>query len=146
MKVLVRVEVARGAKGARQAAARIKKMAETALKGLGCNDRELSVLVTGNERIRELNAMYRAIDRPTDVLSFPMDDPSMLGDVVISIEKAAIQAEQFGVTLEEETGRLVAHGLLHLLGYDHVRGGRQAAKMKTAEEELMGLFRQEGLF
>jgi len=113
---------------------------------LGCNDRELSVLVTGNERIRELNAMYRSIDRPTDVLSFPMDDPSMLGDVVISIEKAAIQAEQFGVTLGEETGRLVAHGLLHLLGYDHVRGGRQAAKMKMAEEELMGLFRQEGLF
>ena len=95
---------------------------------------------------------HQRIDYPepaqllTEVLSFPMDDASMLGDVVISIEKAALQAARFGVTLEEETGRLVAHGLLHLLGYDHVRGGRQAAKMKRAEEELMGLFRREGLF
>ncbi|GMR05345.1 MAG: rRNA maturation RNase YbeY [Thermodesulfobacteriota bacterium] len=121
-------------------------MAETALKGLGCDDRELSILVTGNERIRGLNAMYRSIDRPTDVLSFPMDDPSMLGDVVISVEKAALQAEQFGVTLAEETGRLVVHGVLHLLGYDHARGGRQAAKMKRAEEELMASLREDGFF
>lgn len=113
---------------------------------MGCDDRELSILVTGNERIRELNASYRSIDRPTDVLSFPMDDPSMLGDVVISVEKAQAQAALFGVTAEEETGRLVAHGLLHLLGYDHVRGGRQAAKMKRAEEGLMELFRREGFF
>lgn len=120
-------------------------MAVSALKGLGCNDAELSVLVTGNERIRELNASYRSIDRPTDVLSFPMDDAVMLGDVVISLEKAAEQAHEFGVTLEEETGRLVAHGVLHLLGYDHVRGGRQAARMKKAEEFLLGLFRGEGL-
>jgi len=112
---------------------------------LGCDNAELSVLVTGNERIRELNAAYRSIDRPTDVLSFPMDDAEMLGDVVISLEKAAVQAQSFGVTLEEETGRLLAHGVLHLLGYDHVRGGRQAAKMKRAEEFLLGLFKQEGL-
>jgi len=120
-------------------------MAEAALKGLECADGELSILVTGNERIRELNAEYRSIDRPTDVLSFPMDDESMLGDVVISLEKAAEQAARFGVTTEEETGRLLAHGVLHLLGYDHVNGGRQAAKMKRAEEFLLALFKNEGL-
>ncbi|MFQ5737256.1 MAG: rRNA maturation RNase YbeY [Thermodesulfobacteriota bacterium] len=112
---------------------------------MGCSDCEVSVLLTGNARIRELNARYRKIDRPTDVLSFPMDDPYMLGDIVISLEKAASQASEFSVTLDEEMGRLVVHGVLHLLGYDHVNGGRQAAKMKRAEESLMGALRKEGL-
>lgn len=126
-------------------AAKIRRMAETALKGLGCGDCEVSVLLTGNARIKELNARYRNIDRATDVLSFPMEDPYMLGDIVISVEKAASQAAEFGCTLDEEAGRLVVHGVLHLLGYDHVRGGRQAAKMKRAEGELMGALRDEGL-
>lgn len=125
-------------------AAKTRKMTETALRGLGCSDCEVSVLLTGNGRIRELNAVYRKIDRPTDVLSFPMEDPYMLGDIVISVEKARAQAGEFGVSLDEEMARLLVHGLLHLLGYDHVRGGRQAAKMKRAEDELMGTLRKEG--
>lgn len=125
-------------------AAKTRKMTETALRGLGCSDCEVSVLLTGNGRIRELNAVYRKIDRPTDVLSFPMEDPYMLGDIVISVEKARAQAGEFGVSLDEEMARLLVHGLLHLLGYDHVRGGRQAAKMKKAEDELMGTLRKEG--
>lgn len=125
-------------------AAKTRKMTETALRGLGCSDCEVSVLLTGNGRIRELNAAYRKIDRPTDVLSFPMEDPYMLGDIVISVEKARTQAGEFGVSLDEEMARLLVHGLLHLLGYDHVRGGRQAAKMKRAEDELMGTLRKEG--
>lgn len=120
-------------------------MAGAALKGLGLKNRELSVLLTGNPRIRELNRAYRGIDRPTDVLSFPMDDEHMLGDIVISVDKAVEQAERFGVTLEEEMARLMVHGLLHLLGYDHVRGGRQAGKMRAKEAELMGVLREKGL-
>ncbi len=112
---------------------------------MGFEDRELSVLLTGNQEIRELNREYRGKDKPTDVLSFPMEDPYMLGDIVISVEKAASQAAEFGCTLDEEAGRLVVHGVLHLLGYDHVRGGRQAAKMKREEGELMGALRDEGL-
>lgn len=108
---------------------------------MGFEGRELSVLLTGNSEIRELNREYRGKDKPTDVLSFPMEDPCLLGDIVISIEKAASQAEEFGVTFDEEMARLLVHGLLHLAGYDHVRGGRQARKMKDKEEELMGLLR-----
>ncbi len=112
---------------------------------MGCEGRELSVLVTGDAQIRGLNSQYRKIDRPTDVLSFEMDDPVMLGDLVISVERAAAQATEYGVTFDEEAARLVAHGLLHLLGHDHVNGGRQAARMKRAEEELMEAFRGCGL-
>ncbi|MCC6502331.1 MAG: rRNA maturation RNase YbeY [Deltaproteobacteria bacterium] len=116
-------------------------MAETALRGLGFEERELSVLLTGNPEIRELNREYRGKDKPTDVLSFPMGDDYLLGDIVISTEKAASQAEEFGVSFDEEMGRLLVHGILHLAGYDHVKGGRQARKMKDKEEELMGLLR-----
>lgn len=108
---------------------------------MGFDDRELSVLLTGNSVIRELNREYRGKDKPTDVLSFPMEDPCLLGDIVISTEKAASQAEEFGVSFDEEVSRLLVHGLLHLAGYDHVRGGWQARKMKKKEEELMGLLR-----
>jgi len=108
---------------------------------LGFDGRELSVLLTGNEEIRELNREYRGKDKPTDVLSFPMEDEHLLGDIVISTEKAASQAVEFGVTVDEEMARLLVHGLLHLAGYDHVKGGRQAKKMKEKEEELMGKLR-----
>lgn len=112
---------------------------------MGFDDRELSVVLTGNAEIRELNREYRGIDKPTDVLSFPMDDPYLLGDIVISTEKAASQAEEFGVAFDEEMARLFIHGLLHLAGYDHVKGGRQARKMKDKEEELVGLLRARRL-
>ena len=65
-------------------------MAETALKGLGFDDRELSVLLTGNAEVRELNRKYRGKDKPTDVLSFPMADAYLLGDIVISTEKVTL--------------------------------------------------------
>lgn len=141
MTILVAREA--GARGA--VIGRVRRMAGAALKGLGLKDRELSVLLAGNPRIRELNRAYRGMDKPTDVLSFPMDDEHLLGDIVISVDKAREQAERFGVTLEEEMARLMVHGLLHLIGYDHARGGRQARKMKAKEAELMGLLREQGL-
>lgn len=121
-------------------------MIETALKGLGYGDAEVSVVVTDNVGIRKLNRKYRKMDRATDVLSFPLNDPYMLGDIVISADKVSSQAEEFMVTEDEELGRLLVHGLLHLLGYDHVIGGRQAREMKEKEEELMGLLKRKGLF
>ncbi len=113
---------------------------------MGCGEVELSLLLTDNDTIRELNANYRGKDRPTDVLSFPMDDPVLMGDVVISLETTAAQAGSYGVTRDEELSRLLVHGILHLLGYDHVNGGRQAAKMKRRETELMALLKEEGFF
>ncbi|WCN38780.1 rRNA maturation RNase YbeY [Aneurinibacillus uraniidurans] len=99
-------------------------------------DGEVTVTFVDNESIHELNRDYRGIDRPTDVLSFAMNEegedemeiildeemdelPNMLGDIVISIPKAREQAEEYGHSFEREMGFLVAHGFLHLLGYDH---------------------------
>ena len=106
------------------------------MKNEECNfDAEISFTFTDNEGIREINREYRGIDRATDVLSFPMlefnDDIEdaeyqtengrvMLGDIVISIERAREQAEEFGHSLRRELAFLTAHSMLHLLGYDHV--------------------------
>lgn len=125
---------------------KIKKMSETALKGLGYDGKEVSVLLTDDAEIHALNLAYRKKDKPTDVLSFPMDDELLLGDIVISVERAAAQAVSFGVSIDEELGRLIVHGLLHLFGYDHVKGGRQARAMKVKEEELIAILREKGFF
>lgn len=108
---------------------------------------EISVTFTDNEGIRELNKQYRNIDAPTDVLSFPMGQngeydtnletgAKILGDVVISVEKAQEQAEAFGHTLQREVGYLTAHSVLHLLGYDHVEN-MEKVRMREKEETVM---------
>lgn len=123
----------------------IKKIAAYALSELGKNNAEVSVLITDNSGIQLLNKKFRKMDRPTDVLSFPMNDEDMLGDVVISKDKVISQSKGFNVTADEELARLFIHGLLHLLGFDHVKGGTQAKKMKAKEEELMQGVREKGL-
>ena len=111
---------------------------------------EVSVTLVNNKQIRELNNEYREIDRVTDVLSFPMGengkydtDPStgakMLGDIVISMEKAVEQADRFGHSLQREIGYLTAHSMLHLLGYDHEDNGLQRLRMREKEEKVMSL-------
>jgi probable rRNA maturation factor len=80
---------------------------------------ELELLLTTDEEIHALNKAYRGKDRPTDVLSFTLDEPKTLGQLVISIPRAQQQAEDLGQTLNEELRFLFTHGLLHLLGYDH---------------------------
>ncbi len=111
---------------------------------MGFKDRELSILLADDETLRDLNRRYRNIDRPTDVLSFPMDDPSLLGDVAISMERVRSQAARYGVTEDEELIRLLVHGILHLAGYDHVRGGRQARRMREKEKELLEKLGRKG--
>lgn len=103
------------------------------------------MLITSDADIRDLNRKFRGIDKATDVLSFPMDDPVMIGDVAISLERAGEQASAYGAGLIEELARLIVHGTLHLLGYDHVNGGRQAAKMKRREDELLDALKRHGL-
>ncbi len=122
----------------------IKKIAAYALKELGKKDAEVSVLITGNNGIQALNKKFRRIDKPTDVLSFSMNDIDVLGDVVISKDKVISQSKEFNVSADEELARLFIHGLLHLLGLDHVKGGAQAKKMKAKEEELMQGVRGKG--
>jgi len=108
---------------------------------------EISVTFTDNEGIRELNKQYRDIDAPTDVLSFPMGEngeydtnletgAKILGDVVISVEKAVEQADAFGHSLQREIGYLTAHSVLHLLGYDHIEN-MDKVRMREKEELVM---------
>jgi len=96
---------------------------------------EVSVSLVNNEEIHELNLKYRGIDAPTDVLSFPMDG-YILGDIVISMEKAIEQAKEYGYGIERELGFLVAHGMLHLLGYDHEDKSSER-EMFTAQEGIL---------
>ena len=83
----------------------------------------LSVLLCGDSRMRALNRAWRATDLPTDVLSFPSGEKQFLGDIVIDVPYAARQARRRGHTLRREVQILLAHGLLHLLGYDHEKDG-----------------------
>ncbi len=108
---------------------------------------EVSVTFVDNEKIRELNREYRKIDRETDVLSFPMGEngvydtnldtgAKILGDVVISLEKAVEQSGSFGHSLDREVCYLTVHSMLHLLGYDHMTS-KEKAEMRTKEEAVM---------
>lgn len=103
---------------------------------------EVSLTFVTNSHIRELNRDYRGIDRETDVLSFPIDDsfdvdgPLLLGDIVISVEKAVEQAEEYGHTLKREILYLVVHSMLHLLGYDHIEE-EDAVVMRRLEKKIM---------
>ncbi len=108
------------------------------------DDAEVSVMFVDNVRICELNKLHRNIDRETDVLSFPLGDENgfevncdndaiLLGDIVISLEKAAAQAEEYGHSLRREVAFLITHSLFHLLGYDH----------ETPEEEKEMFQKQE---
>ena len=117
----------------------VKEWAERILRHLGLTGRELSVLLVEDAEIRELNRRYLGRNRPTNVLAFPMEGPQPfpLGDVVISTETAEREARERGVSLEEEMALLLAHGVLHLLGYDHERGGEEEALMRAKEEELL---------
>ena len=109
---------------------------------------EVSVTFVDNEQIQELNAEYRGKDISTDVLSFPLGENGkfdknretgayVLGDVVISAEKAVLQAEIYGHSLQREIAFLTVHSMLHILGYDHVTGGMEQVRMREKEEAIM---------
>ncbi len=104
---------------------------------------EVYITVCDNEYIHSLNAEYRGVDRPTDVLSFPMDDFDLpdglkeLGDIVISIDKAAEQAAEYGHSLRREMCFLSVHSTLHLLGYDHEQGEEQRIEMERMQDEIL---------
>ncbi len=115
---------------------------------------EISILLVNDKVIREMNKRFRGLDKVTDVLSFPIYDFNqvqsvqfighetlLLGDVVISVPQALRQAEEMGIPLHEELLRLVIHGLLHLLGYDHERGKGEALRMRRLENRLTTIAR-----
>ena len=114
------------------------------------NDVQVSITFTDDEHIHELNRRFRGVDAPTDVLSFPLIDfddtcgepaideiENMLGDVVLNLQRARVQAEQFGHSFEREAAFLTVHSMLHLLGYDHELGEAEDADMRARQSEIM---------
>jgi probable rRNA maturation factor len=113
---------------------------------LACHEKELSILFTDNKRIARLNDCYLGRKGPTNVLAFPMSDgqepgveSGMLGDVVISVDMAVSESMDLGETLEQTIDRLIIHGILHLLGYDHEKSEAEAERMENEEKRLMDL-------
>lgn len=109
---------------------------------------EVSVTFVNDGQIQELNKEYRNIDRPTDVLSFPLGEngvydtnldtgAKLLGDIVISMETAVKQAKELNHPLQREIGFLTVHSMLHLLGYDHENGGIEEVRMREKEETVL---------
>ncbi|MDO4581783.1 MAG: rRNA maturation RNase YbeY [Bacillota bacterium] len=108
---------------------------------------EISLTIVDNDEIQRLNREYRGADAPTDVLSFAMSEgeplpvaagqPLLLGDIIISAERAAAQAEEYGHSFERESVFLFVHGLLHLLGYDHTRGVNEEREMFALQERVL---------
>lgn len=132
---------------------RIRQDLAKALLLLGLEEAELSILFSGSAGMKTLNTLYRGIPRETDVLSFPMNEVPdflpdasrithhasrslLLGDIVISIPKTVRQARAYNSTFQEELLRLMIHGLLHLIGYDHEKSRYQRLKMEKKEKEL----------
>jgi probable rRNA maturation factor len=110
---------------------------------------EISIMIVDNNYIQELNFIYRGQNMPTDVLSFAMNEMgeeepdfdfsgevNVLGDIVVSLEKAQEQSQEYGHSLERELGYLIAHGMLHLLGYDH-ETEQERRLMRQLEEKIM---------
>ena len=129
----------------------LRTMLKTICDGVGHARSELSVTMTDDATIHDINKTWRHKDKPTDVLSFSQlegegpQGTGMLGDVIVSYDTAARQAERFGHDLHVEIARLLVHGVLHCLGHDHVHGGAQARRMKREEQRLMALLLEQGL-
>ena len=129
---------------------RLKQIAEVILKLLKQDDAELSIALIGNAEIQKLNARYRRKDYATDVLSFPVDrglpaELRLLGDVVISVDKAKEQARAHGRKFDQEMTTLLIHGIVHLLGYDHERSAKDARIMERLEKKIYRALCDEGL-
>ena len=135
----------------------VRAAAEKVGELYGGENGEVSVTLTNNDYIHQLNRKYRQIDRPTDVLSFALNeseepdiengpDINVLGDIILSVERAEEQAADYGHSLRREIAFLTVHGMLHLLGYDHME---EADRLEMEKEqryvmEQLGISRNEG--
>lgn len=158
------IEAADGWTGTdRQEATRLASLAATAceeaLRDEGATEWVVSLTLTSQDRVHELNRTFRNVDAPTDVLSFsqregdadpnpglPNLGPPLLGDVIVALEVAREQAQAYGHSVERETAFLAVHGTLHLLGYDHEESAAEADMMARGERALerVGLTRDDG--
>ena len=132
---------------------KLESVVKTVLETEGLSlDYEVSITFVDKDEIHKLNKEFRSVDRPTDVLSFPMDEDffiegvdTMLGDIVICMNVAKEQANDFGHSLDREIMYLTAHSMLHLLGYDHMKD-YEKLEMRAREKEVMkilGVFKND---
>jgi rRNA maturation RNase YbeY len=117
---------------------------------LGCHNKELSILLTDDNEIAQLNERYLGRKGPTNVLAFPMSNSAepdysaaMLGDVVVSVNTALRESKKLGESLEYAVDRLLIHGVLHLMGFDHTKSEEEAVQMEKEEKRLMKLIMEE---
>lgn len=118
----------------------IRRITEDLLRSLRLQDRDLSILFVDNARIRRFNKKYFERDRPTNVISFSYMDglsSEVIGDIVISLEKAREEAEDLSVPFHERLFALIIHGLLHIMGFDHEKDRNEARRMRYREKKLL---------
>jgi probable rRNA maturation factor len=115
----------------------VLKAARTAAK---CEKKSgsVSLLFTDDEAIHTLNREFRQVDKPTDVLSFPSDEPGFLGDIAISVPCAVRQAEEYGHSIDREIAFLTVHAMLHLFGYDHIDPDEEQT-MRSRQREILAI-------
>ncbi len=122
-----------------QSDAKLKRAAlKAARMAAKCEKRSggVSLLLTGDEDIHALNRDFRQVDKPTDVLSFPSDEPGFLGDIAISVPCAIRQADEYGHSAEREIAFLTVHAMLHLFGYDHIEPEDEEA-MRSRQRDIL---------
>lgn len=119
----------------------VTRAAESALNAAGTHDTDIAILLTADEAVRQLNARYRGKDQPTNVLSFPAPQTARphLGDVALAFGVCASEARAQGKTLAQHLAHLTAHGVLHLLGYDHETEAQAEAMERLERAILAGL-------
>ena len=115
--------------------------AARAAGAIGKSDSSATIAFVSDKTIRQLNRQFRGVDKATDVLSFPADDEdeSNLGDIAISVDTAARQAKENGLTFDEEVAQLILHGLLHLSGYDHETDNGEMNRLELRMRRKLGI-------
>ena len=113
--------------------------AEKALNAIGNSESSATIAFISDSNIRKLNQQFRGVDKATDVLSFPADEPDNLGDVAISVETAAKQAKENGLSFDDEIAQLILHGLLHLAGYDHETDNGEMNRFELRLRRKLGI-------
>lgn len=151
-KLKMRVRCENGQKCSPALRRRIYLAALAVLKAEAIQDPcELSVLLTDDAGIHVINREFREVDKPTDVLSFPMGDYDfrtgrlVLGDMVLNVDRARAQGSEFGHGAEHEITYLTVHSVLHLLGYDHVDEGEMKRAMRAREKAVMAVLEPRGM-
>jgi len=113
--------------------------ANKALNAIGNGESSATIAFVSDKKIRELNRQFRGVDKATDVLSFPAGENINLGDIAVSVDTAAVQAKENGLSFNDEIAQLILHGLLHLCGYDHETDKGEMNRFELKLRQKLGI-------